>query len=104
MGDRLIPKHVTIEALESLGATLNFIKIWIKLLEGNYDAIRVAYSTALKEMFKKVPTTMTKPFSPKTKVQKLMTEIGGGWYMEKTTKVLPPLRRPKLSKKAQEKE
>ena len=27
-----------------------------------------------------------------------MTEIGGGWYMEKMTKGLPPLRRQKLSK------
>ena len=27
-----------------------------------------------------------------------MTEIGGGWYMEKNTKGLLPLRRPKLSK------
>ena len=33
-----------------------------------------------------------------------MTEIGGGWYTRKITKGLPPIRRPKLSKKAQEKE
>ena len=32
-----------------------------------------------------------------------MTEIGGGWWMEKITKVISQLRRPKLSKKAQEK-
>ena len=31
-----------------------------------------------------------------------MTDIGGGWYMEKSAKLLPPLRIPKLSKKAQE--
>ena len=47
---------------------------------------------------------MTKPLSPRQKVQKLMTEIGGGWYMEKITKAIPPLRIPKLSKKSQEKE
>ena len=41
---------------------------------------------------------MKKPLDPRQKVQKLMTEIGGGWYMEKITKGLPPLRRPKLSK------
>ena len=39
------------------------------------------YNKAMKEMFKQIPTTMTKPLSPKQKVQKLMTEIGGGWYM-----------------------
>ena len=33
-----------------------------------------------------------------------MTEIGGGWYQKKITKVLPPLRTPKLSKKSQDKE
>ena len=27
-----------------------------------------------------------------------MTDIGGGWYMEKSAKGLPPLRRTKLSK------
>ena len=28
-----------------------------------------------------------------------MTDIGGGWYMGKIAKVLPPLRRTELSKK-----
>ena len=31
-----------------------------------------------------------------------MTDIGGGWYMEKSAQGLPPLRRTKLSKKTQE--
>ena len=37
----------------------------------------------MKVMFKRIPTTMTKELSPKQKVQKLMTEIGCGWYMQK---------------------
>ena len=61
------------EALESLGATLNFIEIWLKLLDDYYDARRVAYSTDMKEMFKQITTTMTKPLSTRNKVQKLMT-------------------------------
>ena len=52
-------------------------------MEDNYDARRVAYITNMKEMFKKIPTTMTKPLSPMQNVNKLMTEIGIGWYMEK---------------------
>ena len=64
---------MTIQALESLGDTINFIEIWLKLLEANYDARRVAYSTAMKGMFKKIPTTMTKPLSQRQEVQKLMT-------------------------------
>ena len=60
-----------------MGDTLNFIEIWLRLLRENYDARRVAYSTATKEMFKQIPTTMTEPLITKQKVQKLMTEIGG---------------------------
>ena len=33
-----------------------------------------------------------------------MIDIGGGWYMGKGAKGLPPLQISKLSKKAQEKE
>ena len=33
-----------------------------------------------------------------------MTDIGGGWCMEKSAKGLPPLRRTKLSKKSQERQ
>ena len=33
-----------------------------------------------------------------------MTDIGGGWYMEKSARGLPPLKRTKLSKKAQERQ
>ena len=36
------------------------------------------YNKATKEMFKQIPTTMIKALIPKQKVQKLMTEIGGG--------------------------
>ena len=31
-----------------------------------------------------------------------MTYIGGGWYLKKCEKGLPPLKRTKLSKKAQD--
>ena len=77
------------EALEEMGATLNFIEIWLKLLDKNYGARRVAYITSTKEMFKQIPTTMTRPLIPRQKVHKLMTEIGGGWYIEKSAKGTP---------------
>ena len=38
------------------------------------------------------------------KIQKLMTDIGGGWYIEKSARGLPPLKRTKLSKKVQERQ
>ena len=46
---------------------------------------------------------MIKALTPRQKFQKLMTEIGGGWYMGEIAKAIPPLRRSKLSKKAQDK-
>ena len=73
IGDRLITKHVTPEALEELGATFNFINIWSKLLDDNYDARRESHNISMKEMLKKIPTMVTKPLSQKQKVQKLMT-------------------------------
>ena len=41
------------------------------------------YNKYTKNMFKQIPTKMTKAISSKQKVQKLMEEIGGGWYREK---------------------
>ena len=63
----VIPKHVTIEVLEALGATLNFIDIWIKLLDNNYDDRRVAYITAMKDMFKQIHLTMIKGLTEKSR-------------------------------------
>ena len=83
IGDRLFPKHVTKEALEAFGATLNFIDIRLKRFEDNYDAIRVACITAMKEMFKQIPLTTIRALTPKQKFQKLITYIGAGWYMQK---------------------
>ena len=62
---------------------MDFIDIGIKLFEDSYDAICVAYITAMKEMIKQIPLTMIKSLTPKQKFQKLMTDIGGGWYMGK---------------------
>ena len=60
--------------------------MWLKLFLENYNARCDAYINAMKEMFNKIPQTMKKSPTPKQKVQKLMTDIGGGWYMEKSAK------------------
>ena len=52
----------------------------------------------MKEMFKKTPQTMSQPLTLKQKFQKLMTDIGGRWYKKKISKILTPIRRPKLNK------
>ena len=53
------------------------------------------------EMFKTIPQNVGKPLTSREKNQKLITDIGGGWYLEKCKKGLPPLKRTKLGKKAQ---
>ena len=63
-----------------------------------------AYINAMKDMFKQITQTIKIALITKQKVQKLMTDIGGGWYMENSAKGLPPLRRTKPSKKAQERQ
>ena len=61
----LIHKHVKTAASEALGTTLNFIDIWLKRLEENYNARRVAYITAMKYMFKQISLTTIKVITPK---------------------------------------
>ena len=80
-----------------MGATLNFIEIWLKLLGENYEARSEDYSNTMNDMFKKITKTMTKPLCPRHKVKKIMTESGGGWYMKKNKGILP-LRRRKPGK------
>ena len=103
LGDRTIPKDATTTALKALGATINFIDIWLKLFLDHYNARCDAYVNAMKQMFKQIPLTMKKVLNPKQKVQKLVTDIGGGWYMEKLLRGYPH-RITELSKNTQGKQ
>ena len=76
IGDRIIPKNVRTEALELLGATINFIETWLKLLNHNYEVRCGMYNKSMKDIFKQIPTVTTKALIPKQKVQKLITQIG----------------------------
>ena len=67
------------------------------LLE-NYDAICEAYINAMKEMFMQIPQNVEIALTPKEKIQNLMTDIGGGCYIEKSARGIPTLKRTKLSK------
>ena len=83
IGDSSIPDDATTKALEALGATINFIDIWLKLFLENFNARCDVYINPMKDMFKQIPQTIKIALTPKQKVQKLITDIGGGWYMEK---------------------
>ena len=73
IGDRPIPKNATTESLEALGATLNFIDIWLKLLDQNCEVRCGMYNKAMKNMFQKISTIKSKPLSQGKKLERLMT-------------------------------
>ena len=104
IGDIPIPKNETTEALEALYVTFNFIDLWLKLFHQNYEVRWKMYNEAMKKLFKQIPTMKSKPLSHDKKDHKILIEIGGGWYMKKVTKGLPPLRKQKLSKRALDKD
>ena len=81
--DRAIPNDATVKKLKSLGATFNFIDICLKLLRENYCALSESYSNAMEEMFKKIPQNVERALTSREKNHKLMTYIGGGWYLKK---------------------
>ena len=56
------------------------------------------------KMLKTIPQNVENPLTRREKNQKLITYIGGGWYLEKFAKGPPPLKRKKLSKKAQKRD
>ena len=80
IGDREIPNDVTVKALKSLGATFDFIDTWLHNFCVKYFARSESCSLAMKEMFKNIPQKVEKPLTSREKNQKLMTDIGGGWY------------------------
>ena len=81
LGDSPIPKNATIESLEALGDTLNFIDFWLKMFHHNYEVRWKMYKKDMKKLFKQIPTMKSKQLSQNKKHQKILTEIGGGWYM-----------------------
>ena len=55
---RAIPDDATIKKLEALGATINFIDIWLIFLRENFDARCETYINAMKLIFRKIPQTI----------------------------------------------
>ena len=103
LGDKEIPKDATIKVLNSLRAAFNFIDIWLHNFRNKYFDRSESYTAAMVEMFKTIPQNVRKPLTTREKNQKLITDIGGGWYLEKCKKGIPPLKITKPGKKAQKK-
>ena len=69
ISDISIPNNATVKELKSLGATFNFIDIWLKLLRENYCARSESYSNAMEEMFKKIPQNVEKALTSRGKTK-----------------------------------
>ena len=50
-------------------------------------------------MFQETPVRLPKPHITKGKYQSLLHAIGGGWYINKLSEKLSPLKKRKLRKK-----
>ena len=94
-----LSSNSTTEALDSLGATIAFIGCWIKALELNLLERCHMYVFTMKILFLKTPVELPKQTSPKEKIQSLLHDIWGSWYMKKLGQNLPPLKKRKLRKK-----
>ena len=64
IGDREILKYATVKAL---GATFNFIYIWLHNFRHNYFARSESYTIAMVKMFKTIPQNVGKPLTTREK-------------------------------------
>ena len=53
-----LPTTSTTEALQSLGATIDFIGCWIKSLEHNFLELCNLYTHYMEELFQKIPVEL----------------------------------------------
>ena len=79
MQDRAIPNYATVKEIKSLGATFNFIDIWLHLLHENYLTRSESYSITMKEMFKQIPQNVEKALNSREK--KLKIDDRYWWWM-----------------------
>ena len=86
VSDRVIPNDATVKELKSLGATFNFIDIWLHNFCDNYFDRSESYRVAMVEMFKTIPQNVENPLTPREKTQKLITDIGDGWFWKNVSR------------------
>ena len=89
LGDREIPKDATVKALNSLGATFNFIDIWLHNFRHNYFDRSESYTVAMVEMFKTIPQNVGKPLTTREKKSKIDYRYWGWMVFGKISKGTP---------------
>ena len=63
IGNRVIPNDTTLKALKPLGATFNFIDIWLHNFRDNYFDPSDFYRVAMAEMYKTIPQNVENPLT-----------------------------------------
>ena len=87
-------------ALISLGQTINFIENMLQWFETNYVNIIESYKKIMSELFKMIPTSLTKKRVMNIKKHQInIMKIGGKSYIDKMNTKLPSIKRRKSSKK-----
>ena len=71
IGDIVIPNDATVKELKSLGATFNFIDIWLHNFRDNNFARSESYRVAMVDMFKTMPQNAEKPLTTREKKSKI---------------------------------
>ena len=61
-----------------MGATLNFIEIWLKLLDHDYEVRCGIYNKTMKDMFKQITTKISEPLITKKSTE---TYDRNWWWM-----------------------
>ena len=95
IGDREIPKDATVKALNILGATFNFIDIWLHNFRHNYFARSESYTVAMVEMFKTIPKNVGKPLTTREKKSKIDYRYWGWMVFGKTPKGITTIKENK---------
>ena len=67
IGDRAISNYATVKELKSLGATFNFIDIWLEFLRSNYYAQSESYSISMGDIFKQIPQNVERALTLREK-------------------------------------
>ena len=89
----LLPSNPTTEALVLIGATIDFIRCWLKSLERNVLELFNMYVLNMSKLFQKILVEISKKPSPEGKLKSLLHTIGCGWYVNKLGQNLPPLKK-----------
>ena len=77
------PSKLSIDAHESLGHTINFIKNWLQCFSDNYELRTFLYNENMKELFRLI--TLNIPIESsgdyKRQYQMIVKVVGGYWFI-----------------------